>query len=282
MTACMNARSRLMEAASSRHNPITALRSASSARAPNALLAGVIRKCCCRSVRCSGTTARRPSTPRTVVLADCECAPSRRSSATYFSLLLTLAAIVPAQRTASPRSNILARARGTAVISVSSSYGGSWTAANLADGSTSTGWSSAQGAAFPHTVVFELPQPHAIVSIAVDNTGDQEGSYPGISSRRVAVYGSSTSITAGFTQLSAFEARRGGRMEVTLGAPVTARWLKFVVSSNWGNAEYTEVRELEAYGEPVGPPQRVDVTVPDAALRGLTALRDSGYQAAVA
>ena len=198
------------------------------------------------------------------------------------AVLLTLAAIVPAQRTASPRSNILARARGTAVISMSSSYGGSWTAANLADGSTSTGWSSAKGAAFPHTVVFELPQPHAIISIAVDNTGDQEGSYPGISSRRVAVYGSSTSITAGFTQLSAFEARRGGRMEVTLGAPVTARWLKFVVSSNWGNAEYTEVMELEAYGEPVGPPQRVDVTVPDAALRGLTALRDSGYQAAVA
>src|SRR5437879_8640609 len=119
------------------------------------------------------------------------------------AVLLTLAAIAPAQRTASPRSNILERARGTAVISVSSSYGGNWTAANLADGSTSTGWSSAQGAAFPHTVVFALPQPYAVASIAVDNTGDQEGSYPGISSRRVTVYGSTTSAAAGFTQLTA-------------------------------------------------------------------------------
>src|SRR6266516_899451 len=198
------------------------------------------------------------------------------------AVFLASAAIAPAQRTASPRSNILEPAHGTVLISVSSSYGGSWTAANLADGTTGSGWSSAQGAAFPHTVVFALQQPHAIARIAVDNTGDQEGSYPGISSRSVTVYGSNTSAAAGFTQLTAVEARRGGRTEVTLGAPATARWLKFVVSSNWGNAEYTEVMELEAYGEPLGPPQRVDVTVPDAALRGLTALRDSGYQAAVA
>src|SRR2546427_4486373 len=100
------------------------------------------------------------------------------------AVLLTLAAIAPAQRTASPRSNILERARGTAVISVSSSYGGNWTAANLADGRTSKGWSSAPGAAFPHPVVFSLPQPYPVASLAVDHTRDQEGSYPGISPPR--------------------------------------------------------------------------------------------------
>src|SRR5437879_7590752 len=97
------------------------------------------------------------------------------------AVLLTLAAIAPAQRTASPRSNILERARGTAVISVSSSYGGNWTAANLADGSTSTGWSSAQGAAFPHTVVLELPQPSASANIAGDKPGDQARREPDLS-----------------------------------------------------------------------------------------------------
>jgi len=85
--------------------------------------------------------------------------------------------------------------------------------------------------AFPHTVVFELARPYAIASVAVDNTGDQEGSYPGISSRRVTVYGSTTSFATGFTQLTAFEARRGGRTEVTLAASVKARWLKFVEPS---------------------------------------------------
>jgi len=197
------------------------------------------------------------------------------------SVLLAFPAIAQPQQSPGPRTNVLELARGAVVISVSSSYGGNWTAANLADGSTGAGWSSAQGAAFPHTVVLELPQPYAIATIAVDNTGDQEGGYPGISSRRVTVYGSITSAAAAFTQLIAFEARRGGRMEVKLGAPVTARWLKFVVSSNWGNAEFTEIMELEAYGQPVAPPQTVEVKVPDLVLRGLAALRDTGYSAAI-
>jgi len=175
------------------------------------------------------------------------------------AVLLTLAAIAPVRRSAGQRSNILELPHGTLVTSVSSSYGGNWTAANLADGSTGAGWSSAQGAPLPHIVVFELQQPYAITGVAVDNTGDQEDGYAGISSRRVNVYGSATSVAAGFTQLAAFEAPRGGRMEVKLGAPVTAQWLKFVVSSNWGNAAYTEITELEAYGEPVGPPPTVDV-----------------------
>ena len=169
------------------------------------------------------------------------------------AMFLTSAVNVLAQQSTTPGNNILGRSHGSVVLSVSSSYGSSWTAANLADGNTGAGWSSAQGAVFPHTVVFELPQPYAIASIAVDNTGAQEGGYPGISSRRVTVYGSTTSFATGFTQLTALEARRGGRTEVKLGAPLTARWLKFVVSSNWGNAEFTEIMELEAYGQAVDP-----------------------------
>ena len=192
------------------------------------------------------------------------------------AVLLTFATIAPAQRTASPRSNVLDLTHGTLVVSVSSSYGGGWAAANLADGSTGTGWSSAQRADFPHTVVFELQQQYAIAGIALDNTGDQEGGYPGISSRRVTVYSSTTSAATGFTQLTAFEAPRGGRMEVKIDAPVTARLLKFVVSSNWGNAEYTEIMEVEAYGQPVGPPPIVDVTGVYATTYGPMRIEEEG------
>jgi outer membrane protein OmpA-like peptidoglycan-associated protein len=105
-----------------------------------------------------------------------------------------------------------------------------------------------------------MAQPHAIAGVAVDNTGDQGSGYPGISSKGIVVYGSSKSATEGFTQLTSLEAQSGSRKEVSLKAPVTIQWLKFVVNSNWGNADYTEIMELEAFGQPVGPAPKVDVT----------------------
>jgi outer membrane protein OmpA-like peptidoglycan-associated protein/ankyrin repeat protein len=161
---------------------------------------------------------------------------------------------------ADPKTNLLEFANGAVLLSVSSTYNAEWGILNLADGSTKYGWASAKNAAFPHTLVFELPQTHAITSIAVDNTGDQSASYPGISSKGIAVYGSTTSATEGFTKLVSFEAQRGGRTEVNLNAPVTVQWLKFVVDSNWGNPEFTEIMEVEAYGQPVGPLPKVDVS----------------------
>jgi outer membrane protein OmpA-like peptidoglycan-associated protein len=161
---------------------------------------------------------------------------------------------------ADPETNLLEFANGAVIISGSSSYKGDWSILNLADGSTKHGWASAKNAAFPHTFVFELPQTHAISSIAVDNTGNQSASYPGISSKGVAVYGSTTSAAEGFTELVSFEAQRGGRKEANLKAPVTVQWLKFVINSNWGDPDFTEVMEVEAYGQPVGPLPKVDVS----------------------
>lgn len=175
------------------------------------------------------------------------------------AVLLAWAMVTLAQPGAAPRSNLLELANGAVLVYVSSTYGGSWSPLNLADGSTASGWCSAEGARFPHTIVFELPQRYAITSLAVDNTGDQESSYPGVSSKSVTVYGSTTSAIEGFTQLTAFEAPRGGRKEAKLGSPVTVQWLKFAASSNWGNTEYTEIMELEAYGQPIGQPPMVNV-----------------------
>jgi outer membrane protein OmpA-like peptidoglycan-associated protein/ankyrin repeat protein len=159
-----------------------------------------------------------------------------------------------------PKTNLLEFANGSVIISGSNSYNGNWSVLNLADGSTKHGWASEKNAAFPHTFVFELPQPHAISSVAVENTGDQTASYPGISSKGVVVYGSTISATKDFTELVSFEAQRGGRKEVDLNTPVTVQWLKFVVSSNWGDPDFTEIMELEACGQPVGPLPKVDVS----------------------
>lgn len=160
---------------------------------------------------------------------------------------------------ATPPANLLELANGAVVVSVSSAYGGGWSAFNLVDGSTDAGWCSEQGAALPHTIVFELPQPCSITSIVVDNTGTQESANPGISSKGITVSGSTTSAAAGFTRLAALDAPLGGRREAKLGAPAAVQWLKFVVDSNWGDPDYTEIMELAAYGQPVGPPPKVSV-----------------------
>jgi outer membrane protein OmpA-like peptidoglycan-associated protein len=181
-------------------------------------------------------------------------------SKVFFVAWLSLAAAALAQPVAGPKTNLLEVPNGTVIVSKSSMYNNTWSVLNLADGSTGYGWCSAEKAAFPHTIVFELAQPHAIAGVAVDNTGDQGSKYSGISSKGLAVYGSSKSATEGFTQLTSFEAQSGSRKEVSLKTPFTVQWLKFVVNSNWGNADYTEIMELEAFGQPVGPAPKVDVT----------------------
>jgi outer membrane protein OmpA-like peptidoglycan-associated protein len=156
------------------------------------------------------------------------------------------------------RNNLLDLSRGAMIVSVSSEYA-NWAGLNLIDGSLQSGWCSG-GQAGPHTILIELPQAFTISRVAVDNTEVQEKGYPGISSKGVTVYGSPTSPTTGFEKLAALEAPRSGRQEAVLAKAVTCQWLKFVVASNYGHAKYTEIMELEAYGQPVGPPPKVDVS----------------------
>jgi outer membrane protein OmpA-like peptidoglycan-associated protein len=167
-------------------------------------------------------------------------------------------------------------ASGALVVLASSEYGGRWGAIKLLDGGTEKGWCSEGGAPLPHMLVVELPQPFALTAIAADNTGAQDEGYPGISSRAITVYGSAESAEDGFVQLAALEAPRGGRREVTLPQAVTARWLKIVVGSNWGHAEYTELMELEAYGEPVGPAPQVEAAGTFETTYGMMRLEQHG------
>ncbi len=165
-----------------------------------------------------------------------------------------------AQKPGATRVDLLDLASGAMVVSATSEYGGAWKATRLVDGGTEAGWCSEQGKASPNSIVVELAQPFAIKALALDNSGAQESGYAGISARQVVVSGSTTSATAGFAEIVTIEAAKGGRKEVALAKPATAQWLRFDVRSNWGHAEYTEVMELEAYGDPVGPAPKVDVS----------------------
>jgi len=151
-----------------------------------------------------------------------------------------------------PRTNIFTIAAGALVLTHSGQYSDQWAALNLVDGDPATGWSAPQGNKLPATFVIELTQSHRLTSIALDARQAQEQGYPGISAKAVEVWTSNDGPDAGFVRAAATDSPKGARAELTLTAHPVARWVKLIVRSNWGHAEYTELMEVEGYGDPVG------------------------------
>jgi outer membrane protein OmpA-like peptidoglycan-associated protein len=179
-------------------------------------------------------------------------------------LLLAVLTAMPEQAgaagaTASERIDIFALASGAVLVSNTPSYAG-WDALLAIDGSGQTGWSSPHNQPNGHIFVIELSQPYTLSSIAFDNTASQESSHPGISARTAEVWISTASPTAGFAKIATLEIPKGARKEFPLKG-VKARWVKLVVVQNWGNAQYTELMEVEGYGEPASPaPSRPSIS----------------------
>lgn len=149
---------------------------------------------------------------------------------------------------AAAQTDLLDIAAGAVVLSFSSEYSPAWAALLLIDGSTKTGWCN--GKPNPNTIVIELPRITELSTIVLDNTDTPESSYPGISARHVEIHASTTSSTDGFQKIATLEAAQGKRKEFPL-APTKARWLRLIILSNWGHAQYTELMELEANGKPL-------------------------------
>lgn len=153
---------------------------------------------------------------------------------------------------ASQDNDLLDLDSGALVLSATTQYGGRWNAQSLLDGAEVTGWSSTKGYPYPNTLVIELPRQYLLTSFVIDNTGADESGFPGISARHFVLYASTDSQDEGFELVLSSEAAKGERKVFELEEPTEARWLKFAILSNWGNAAHTQVMELEAYGEPVG------------------------------
>jgi hypothetical protein len=148
--------------------------------------------------------------------------------------------------------DLLDQNNGATIVSATSQYNDNWAPRLLLDQSTATGWCNADGSPLPQTIVIELAQASRLAEFVVDNTGAQESGYPGISARRFELWVSVSGSDSGFRQVLTGEAIQGGRRVFPLTPAVEARWLKLVVLSSWGHATYTEIMELEAYGETSG------------------------------
>ena len=168
------------------------------------------------------------------------------------STLLVVASFASATVAAAEEKDVLDLTRGAVVLSATSQYNEKWSALSLLDGTHTTGWCSAKDTPYPNTFIIELAQPLGLNIFVLDNSSAEESSHPGISACEFELHASATSPEEGFRLVLSGEAAQGERKEFSLKEPVEARWLKLVILSNWGHPSYTELMELEAYGDTAG------------------------------
>lgn len=146
---------------------------------------------------------------------------------------------------------------GAVILSATSEYD-EWPALALLDNNPYTGWASRRGHIAGNVIVVELPHVHALESIVFDSTRAQEIDFPGVSAREIEVWLSSADPRDGYALAATVQATQGGREQFPLPVGSRGRWIKLVINSNWGNDEFTELMEIDAYGTPVGevPPPR--------------------------
>lgn len=146
---------------------------------------------------------------------------------------------------------LLTHEAGARVVAFSSEYGGGWNAQYLVEGADENPeamgvWCSANDAPFPHWAVIELPRSTWLTTLIFNNALPDEPSYPGISAKDVTVQVSDQGADAGFHTVASFRLERNRNGQEVRVEPTQARWIKVIVTSNWGNPTWTELGQLGA------------------------------------
>jgi outer membrane protein OmpA-like peptidoglycan-associated protein len=145
--------------------------------------------------------------------------------------------------------------KGARVVAYSSNYGSVWDVeyvlANCPfDVSGSPVWCTAQNAPFPHFVTIELKNPQWLNIIEFNNAiPDENSGWEGISAKDVEVYVSTVSKDQGFVKVVDFRLEPNRNIQIVKISPVQARWVKFVITSNYGHEEYTEFGQIGVYDD---------------------------------
>ncbi len=156
-----------------------------------------------------------------------------------------------------PSQNLLVQENGARVIAFSSEFGG-WDAANMAPSLTRLQepgveiqdfvWCTADNAPFPHWVLFELKERQWLTTLVFNNALKEEAAYPGISARQIEVW-AGTEGRDTLKKVAAFQLERNKTGQSVRLEPLQARWLKFVITSNWGHPAWTEMNASAAYDD---------------------------------
>lgn len=153
--------------------------------------------------------------------------------------------------------NLLTQENGARVIGFSSEYGG-WEARNMVPSQARLRepgiaiedfvWCTADGAPFPHWVLFELKEKQWLTTFVFNNALKEEPAYPGISARQIEIW-VGTDSSRNLRKVASFQLERNKRGQSVQVEPVQARWIKFNITSNWGHPTWTEMNASAAYDD---------------------------------
>lgn len=158
--------------------------------------------------------------------------------------------------------NLLSKAKGARVVSFNSNYpgeelneGAGWDVSSLVAGVSGGApedlpvWCTGTNAPFPHIAVIELPKAVWLTTFVFNNFIVDEQAYPGISARGLRLEMSTTGPHEGYETIASFELERNKNNQEVRITPQQARWIKIVITSNWGNPTWTELGQLSAYDD---------------------------------
>lgn len=174
--------------------------------------------------------------------------------ASVMLLLAALSLAAPSTAPAAPeRLDALDFDNGAVLVADGGSYGAGisdWSAWRLTDGDEKKGWCSPQGHPTGLAFVWDLDTTWQLDTFAVSTRHLQEGGYPGISARTLDLL---VADGGAFQKVGSFQIAKDERKEFPLPKGTRARQVKVVVAANHGHAEYTEIAELDLFGQRAGP-----------------------------
>lgn len=146
--------------------------------------------------------------------------------------------------------------RGVRVVDFSSNYEDRWDVQNILENTPMPtygdwpAWCTAQNAPFPHFVTVDLSRTEWIDILIFNNKiPDESGGWKGISAKDIDIYVSGKSKDDGFQKVASFRLENNVAHQVVKVTPIEARWVKFVVNSNYGHPEYTELGQLGGFDD---------------------------------
>ena len=172
---------------------------------------------------------------------------------TYISLLILIQSFSLHLFSQQELINAIALPNGSFIVNSPSSYAKSnlrgvsqWSAEGLIDGTETTGWCASKNS-FPFVFIIELPETFVIEKLAFSNMGEKKQAE--ICTKDIKVEFSINKADAGYTEVFKTTLAEYSSLANFSIPPKKVRWIKLTILSNYGNATYTELMEMQAWGK---------------------------------
>ncbi|MCS6824525.1 MAG: OmpA family protein [Cytophagaceae bacterium] len=164
----------------------------------------------------------------------------------FFTLTQTYAQLIKINALALRNGSKLLSKPASVAPSNSNAFISDWMAEALIDENGRRGWSSAPFTALPMVFVFELSEMYNISELGFNNNCPKNT--PGVCVKEVKVEFSTTSSFSGYSTVGTFKLEEWKEKNYFKINSAPARWVRITLLSNYGNQQYTQLMEMEAWG----------------------------------